>query len=745
MRKATTTLAVTLLAVLSVLGAVQATYANDMLIRVYFDNFEHLKKVVSQFEDVASWGGRRYADISVPQERFAEIEALAPNYEVLIPDIQREIADLGILGVGSAYHTYEEAYAEMDSVADANPTICVVQSLGQSLEGRQIWAIKISDNVGTTEDEPRVLYMGNHHAREYVTVEIPLYLMYYFVDNYGSDPRVTNLVNNREIWIVPIVNPDGREYCQNYNSNWRKNRRPNGDGSYGVDINRNYGYMWGYDNEGSSPTPSAEDYRGTAAFSEPETQRIRDFCEDNEISTCISYHSYGNLILYPWGYIPAVTPDDAIFETLADSMASYNTYTYGPAATAIYITNGDSDDWMYGEQTTKSKMFSYTFEVGSVFQPATTQIIPICQQNLQPALVLADFTGDLTRVLLPETPTMEPLSDDNDGVYTVEWIDNSDLDNPAVAYALVERTGPATVTDNLEGGTAKWLAESFSLKTTRYHSSTQSYYGGKTNNRNAKLTARLGLGVTASDTLRFWCWYDIESNWDYAYVEVSTDGGEHYYSIPGNITTNYDPNGQNAGNGITGSSSSAWVQGIFPLGAYADSTVHIRFRYWTDGATLGDGFYVDDISHMQTFTASATLSDAITETHYDLTRPIGTYYYEVKAKDDDGQWSYLSQRKHLTVTGAGVPDRAAAASGLVFANPVRVGGKAAFSAPAAKGQSLSVFDVTGRLVAAVRVPASGQATWNLVDEDGRAVSAGIYFVGAGEGTSAARAKLVVLN
>ncbi|MFZ1947468.1 MAG: T9SS type A sorting domain-containing protein, partial [bacterium] len=248
----------------------------------------------------------------------------------------------------------------------------------------------------------------------------------------------------------------------------------------------------------------------------------------------------------------------------------------------------------------------------------------------------------------------------------------------------------------------------------------------------------------AGDTLRFWCWYAIETDWDYAYVEVSTDGGEHYYSIPGNITTNYDPNGQNAGNGITGSSST-WVQGIFPLGAYADSTIHIRFRYWTDGATLGEGFYLDDVSHMQTFTASTTLSETITETHYDLNRPVGTYYYEVRAEDGDGQRSYLSQRKHLTVTGAGVPDAAETVAGLVFANPVRVGGKVVFSAPGAKGGTISVFDVAGRLVAAIKAPASGQVTWDLVGDDGRAVSAGIYFVGSGEGTSAARAKLVVLN
>lgn len=740
MKKATVCISLALM----ILLATAAASANDVLVRVYFDDLTHLKKVVSSFDDVASWGGRRYADICVPEGRFAEFEAIAPNYEILIPDIQRNAEELGILDIGSAYHTYEEAYAEMDSVADANPTICLVQSIGQSIEAREIWAMKISDNVGTAEDEPRVLYMGNHHAREYVTVEIPLYLMYYFVDNYGSDPRVTNLVDNREIWIVPTVNPDGREYCQNYNYNWRKNRRPNGDGSYGVDLNRNYGYMWGYDNEGSSPTPSNETYRGTGPFSEPETQAIRDFCEDYDISTCISYHSYGNLILYPWGYMRAVTSDDDVFETLADSMASYNTYTYGPGATAIYVTNGDSDDWMYGEQTTKSKMFSYTFEVGSTFQPAVSNIVPLCQQNLQPALLLADYSGNLVGILPPSTPVLDPLSEDSDGIFTVSWNPMSDPDNPAVAYALTERTGKSRITDNAEGGNLNFAADGFTVKTTRYHSATQSFYGGKTHNRNAKLTMRLSLGAAAADTLRFWCWYDIENNWDYAYVEISTDGGENYRSIPGNITTDYNPNGQNVGNGITGSSG-AWVQGIFPLGAAADSSIHVRFRYWTDGATLNEGFYVDDINPVETFSTSAVLADNITETYYDLSRPIGTYYYEVRAKDGDGQWGYLSQRETLVVTGAGVTAIDAAVAGLCFTNPVREGGRVVFAAPAQAAGTLSILDASGRLVRTLEVSAAGHASWDLRSSDGGAASPGIYFVALKSGDSYVRAKLVVLK
>jgi hypothetical protein len=718
------------------------------LIRVYFDNFEHLKKVVSQFDDVASWGGRRYADIVVPSERFLELNEIAPNHEILIADIDKYLETSGALSVGSAYHTYEEAYAEMDSVADAHPTICRVQSIGKSIENRDIWAAKISDNVNTTENEPRVLYMGNHHAREIATVEIPLYIMEYFVDNYGTDPRVTNLVDNREIWIVPIVNPDGREYVQNYNNNWRKNRRLNSGGSYGVDLNRNYGYMWGYDNEGSSPVQTDETYRGTGPFSEPETQVVRDFSIAQNFAMCLSFHSYGNQMLYPWGYIPAVTPDNDLFNALGDSMAFFNGYQQGPAATTIYITNGDSDDWFYGEQTLKDKCFSYTFEVGSQFLPPESQILPLCQANLQPSLVMADYADNLARILPPATPILDPLADDDDGVFTVSWDPNADPANPPATYSLMERTGESTTTDNCESD-VNWIREGFSLKTTRYHSATQSLYGGKTNNRDARLTGRIALAVEAGDTLYLWCWYAIELDYDYAYVEVSTDGGGHFYPIPGNITTNYNPNGTNMGNGITGSSST-WVRGSFPLSAYADSTVVVRLRYKTDAGTLGEGIYFDDILPVQTFGVSTILSSAITETHYDLTRPVGTYYYEVKAKDVDGQWGYWSQRQSLEVTGAGVPDVVQAAEGLRFANPVHAGSMVEFSVAGGRSGKLAIFDVAGRLVnnlsiAATGVAATGKASWDLTDEGGRVVSPGIYFVRFGDTRNAIGAKLIVLK
>ena len=161
-------LRVILLSVVALSLLVSSSYADKVLVRVYFENPEHLKTVVGEFEDVAGWGGNRYADIVVRSEQVGELKALAPNHEILIPDVDAHMRSAGVLGVGGAYHTYEEMYAEMDSVTTANPTICQLDSIGHTYEDRAIWAMKISDNVGTTEDEPRVLYLGNHHAREVI-------------------------------------------------------------------------------------------------------------------------------------------------------------------------------------------------------------------------------------------------------------------------------------------------------------------------------------------------------------------------------------------------------------------------------------------------------------------------------------------------------------------------------------------------------------------------------------------------
>ncbi|MEV4280709.1 M14 family metallopeptidase [Actinoplanes xinjiangensis] len=305
----------------------------------------------------------------------------------------------------SAYHNYAETIAEINAVVAAFPAIASKRVLGKSYQGRDIVAVKISDNVGTDESEPEVLYDANHHAREHLTVEQALYLLGQFTRTYASDTRVKNIVDTREIWIIPMVNPDGVEYdiaSGSYRS-WRKNRQPNsGSSNVGTDLNRNYSYNWGCCG-GSSGSTSSATYRGPSAFSAPETRVIRDFVNSRvvggvqQIKAAIDFHSYSKLVLWPYGHTTANTAtgmnaDQAnTFATLGRQLAATNGYT-PQQSSDLYITDGDSLDWLWGTH----KIFAYTFELypgssgGGGFYPPASVIPAETARNRTAALMLAE-------------------------------------------------------------------------------------------------------------------------------------------------------------------------------------------------------------------------------------------------------------------------------------------------------------------------------------------------------------------
>ena len=272
----------------------------------------------------------------------------------------------------SRYHNYTEMTSEINSIVSANPSIASQRVIGTSYQGRNIVAIKISDNVGTDEAEPEVLFTHHQHAREHLTVEMALYLLRELTSDYGSDSRVTGLVNNREIWIVPDLNPDGGEYdiaTGSYRS-WRKNRQPNsGSSAVGTDLNRNWAYRWGCCG-GSSGSTSSETYRGTSAESAPEVKVVANFVRSRvvggkqQITAGIDFHTYSELVLWPFGYTysdttTGMTADDRnAFAAVGQKMAASNGYT-PEQASDLYITDGSIDDWLWGNQ----KIFSYTFEM----------------------------------------------------------------------------------------------------------------------------------------------------------------------------------------------------------------------------------------------------------------------------------------------------------------------------------------------------------------------------------------------
>lgn len=314
-------------------------------------------------------------------------------------------------GSMGSFLTFDQIVAKLDWMKTTYPNLITVkQSIGTSVQGRSIWMVKISDNPTVSENEPKVLYDALHHAREPMSMTQMIYFMCYALEKYGIDPEMTNMINNRELFFIPCLNPDGYVYNQSTNANgggmWRKNRKKNSTSSYGVDLNRNYSYKWGYDNTGSSPTTTSDTYRGLSAFSEPETKAIRDFIIANPFKFVLNYHSYGNYLLNPYSYLINVTnPDSTIFRLRGIQLNENGVLKAGTAfQTVNYPANGDAIDWSHGEQITKPKIFGYTSEVGTAndgFWPVQSRIEPLCLQMLRTNINLALMAGEYYRVKVP--------------------------------------------------------------------------------------------------------------------------------------------------------------------------------------------------------------------------------------------------------------------------------------------------------------------------------------------------------
>ncbi|OLF17787.1 M14 family metallopeptidase [Actinophytocola xanthii] len=335
----------------------------------------------------------------------------------------------------SNYHNFAEMTAVLNAAVADHPTLISKRVIGRSYQNREIVAMKISDNVATDEDEPEVLFTHHQHAREHLTVEMALYLVAELTDKYGTDSRITNMVNSREIWIVPDMNPDGGEYDISTGSyaGWRKNRQPNsGSSAIGTDMNRNWAYQWGCCG-GSSGSPSSDTYRGTAPESAPEVKVVADFVRtrvvggEQQIKTNIDFHTFSELVLWPYGYTTADTApgltarDRNAFATLGQQMASTNGYT-PEQASDLYITDGSIDDWLWGDQ----RIFAYTFEMypssGGLngFYPPDEVIARETSRNREAVLRLLEYSDCVYRVIgetcdgsepPPPGPTFENATD----------------------------------------------------------------------------------------------------------------------------------------------------------------------------------------------------------------------------------------------------------------------------------------------------------------------------------------------
>ncbi len=331
--------------------------------------------------------------------------------------------------IGTPYEVYKSfdepvagIRAQVRKIHADYPDLVQVIKIGKSLQGRPILAMRLT-NEAVEGAKPEVLFVATTHAREWVSTEVAMRLTRYLLANHGSDARVTELLDTTEIWIIPVVNPDGYQYTFTNERLWRKNLRDNdGDGvittSDGIDINRNFSSNWGYDDEGSSPALPDATFRGTAPESEPETRALADFVRSHDFKFLISYHTYGNLILYPWGWqVKTPSFDDAIFVAQAgtdDNPAIYDSVPdvaigYDPGVGAdLYIVNGDFTDWAYDGAGVPSYTVELTDTYGFEFPDDEAKVQTVFEDNLEFALSLAESAHDPAN---PVSPVGIPAQD----------------------------------------------------------------------------------------------------------------------------------------------------------------------------------------------------------------------------------------------------------------------------------------------------------------------------------------------
>jgi hypothetical protein len=392
----------------------------DKRVKVFINSQQDIQRLSDYGITVDEYFGNKKTEIILEMnyDEFIKLKSTGFRYEVLIDnlkeyydnqppmtsaeiqnnkDIMKSDGITGYtLGTMGGFHKYTEIISVLDSLRLLFPTlISAKQNLGNSYENRTLYAVKISDNPDVNESatEPAVYFDGIHHAREPMSMEVQLYYMWYLLENYATNPEVQQLVNTREIFFVPIVNPDGYVYNQTTNPNgggsWRKSRGVNpGSSCLGTDLNRNYNVGWGV-GSGSSSDPCSDTYRGSAPGSEPETQRIKAFLQTKHPKIGMSLHSAAGYNLNPYSYVNQVVAYE-MYQDFSSEFGVTNQFLYGNVWEMLsYYSAGTTRDYMHDSVGT----YAWTSEMeGSSFWPSSSNIIPMCSRFL-PTMKLVTYFG----------------------------------------------------------------------------------------------------------------------------------------------------------------------------------------------------------------------------------------------------------------------------------------------------------------------------------------------------------------
>jgi len=693
---------------------------------------------------------------------FSWMETIHDVSEYFVQRFHDSPADL-LEGYPSVAETYDslDLYASERSDLVAQKII-----IGYSLQNRPIYAVKVTHNPSDTSiAKPEVFYNSLIHAREAITHTQLLYFIRYLINNYDSNTRVQNILDNRVLWFVPVVNPDGVIYNETTNPNgggmWRKNRHVNTGGAYGVDLNRNFDSHWGYDNVGSSNNPASDTYRGDSAASEPETQVMQNFQIAHHFRITIDYHSYSNDIIIPLSYRRAWAPDHQLFFNMSHKLVDPISYAVGNVWWSLYPANGDGGEWQYLNSPDTARNFAVVIEIGSIndnFWPAQSRILPLCQSMVEPNLKAAEFAGEPRIVLPPPVPrvTTDTVATSDLGI--VSWtIDTPSTINPAVNYDL--RAAPAYTigTETFDStSSSNWSMSYVTIDTLHRVSGHHAAKFQNTNSVKAILQSKYPIKINATDTLSYRIWYSTETNYDYVFAQISTDDGLTWYSLPSDITVTTNPNIDNWDYGITGTSNSQFVLSKSSLATYANKSALFRFLYWTDAGTLGSGVWVDDISpSVLTPNPWTVRNDSLAAASDAAFTSSGQWLVQVRARDAQGDTSAWSIPKWITVNYDNVktansnviPNRFALLD--AYPNPFNPTTTIRYSTDRDQNISVMVYAIDGRKVATLtngrQISGEHHIVWSGRDDFGVPVATGMYIVRLQSATQATAMKVVLVK
>jgi hypothetical protein len=660
------------------------------LVKIYITGAEDISRLLSYDITVEHYSGniRDGIELVINQNEISRLKSTGLDYEIEIEDldsfymnrpastesemqISRNIQNednISGFGFGSmgGYYTFNEVVQKLDSMRLQYPNLITAKiNLGLSVENRNIWAVKISDNPDLNESstEAPVYFDALHHAREPQSMASVMYYMYWLLDNYGTNPEATYLVNNREIFFVPVVNPDGYVYNQLTNPNgggfWRKNRRNSGGGNFGVDLNRNYDYGWG-NNSGSSSDPSSETYRGPSAGSEPETQAMKAFLGIINPKICFSMHSFASQYLNPYGYTDTSASYE-IYSEFSSDFAASNNYLYGTTKEMLdYYSSGTTRDYLHSQGS-----LCWTPEVGGTsFWPPLSQIIPIASENLYSLKYISWVGGafadlqnykisgkgyvnrndtlqlqitlknrglsmtakNVTAEVSTDYPNAVPLnaisnydsisarqSEDNLSQLIKFRLTSSAVLMDEMKYIIsIKQEGVETskdtirinvgrpdilFSDNAETGISRWIKSGTgTLADTTFidpyegsKNFADSRYGNAKNSSNSALTLSdtINLIGTVNPRIEFAIKWAMESTFDYFRLQISTNFGSAWISLPGRYTRTVS--GQPSYTDIK-----HWKNEQINLNAYLGQKIRIRFSFVTNSSVSGDGYYFDN-------------------------------------------------------------------------------------------------------------------------------------------------------